>query len=161
MNQLSGASLLSSGLHFVPRKTSSSTRKEGNKETVYLDAENEELLDHPDLVKAVREGDLNLLQSLYKSKGVSPNAFYRDGNHNRWTLLHLAADKGHAELIKWLMKKHASADVRDVLLWSPLHCAAVQGHHDAVAALVKGGCDVNIRNSERTAALHYLVRTFL
>ncbi|XAR61262.1 hypothetical protein NMG60_11034909 [Bertholletia excelsa] len=53
------------------------------------------------------------------------------------TALHVAAIRGHTEVIQFLVSIGADADIVDCNGWTPLHCAAAEGHGEAVEILLK------------------------
>lgn len=60
------------------------------------------------------------------------------------TPLHNAANNGHIEVVKHLIKKEADVNVVDKYGRSPLHDAAKHGHIEVVEVLLKKVADVNI-----------------
>lgn len=59
----------------------------------------------------------------------------KDGN----SPLHLAAQNGHSDVIKYLLKCGAAVDDKNAKGLTPVDCAASSGHTDAVKALLWGG----------------------
>jgi ankyrin repeat protein len=85
----------------------------------------------------------------------------------RNTVLHVAAEKGHVELIKELyhrfIKDNSFLSRRNSALDTPLHCAAREGHTGTVTTLVHlaQDCVENIMGCQNTAgdtALHLAAR---
>jgi len=100
------------------------------------------------------------------------------------TALHLAAQRGHASVVKRLLHENADATVLAEDDWSPLHCsvivgsqevvlpflaansdlvkagsealhiAAAQGHGISVEMLLQGGANISATNDKRLTPLH-------
>eukprot|EP01050_Picozoa_sp_SAG11_P011190 SAG11_NODE_1169_length_5616_cov_44.787566_5_plen_112_part_00 len=66
------------------------------------------------------------------------------GDKNGATPLHLAAWKGHSELVTTLLSEGADSNAQDRAGWTPLHWAAFKGRSSAAAALISGGADETI-----------------
>lgn len=128
------------------------------------------------LLKAGNSGDLSTVQTLLKTVDVNVT-----DSHNKTCLmiaaesgllphLHFLTYTGHLAIVKQLVSKKAKLGEKDSQGWTALHYAAVEGHLDIVMYLVKKGHDPNarsdfhtqsshvLRNADRTACLHYLVR---
>jgi ankyrin repeat protein len=87
---------------------------------------------------------------------VSHNANVNYSDHDGDTALHAAAEYGHPEVIRSLVRQgKAQVDVRDDDGHTPLHFAAQHGQLDAVKALVECGARVNVRDTDGWDALHY------
>ncbi|GMF15519.1 unnamed protein product [Phytophthora lilii] len=66
----------------------------------------------------------------------------------RRTPLHWAAMRGHARIIRLLVRYGASVDARDVFGRTPLAWACVLNRTRAVEALLECGADVNVRDAQ-------------
>ncbi|GMF20149.1 unnamed protein product [Phytophthora fragariaefolia] len=66
----------------------------------------------------------------------------------RRTPLHWAAMRGHARIIRLLVRYGASIDARDVFGRTPLAWACVLNRTRAVEALLESGADVNVRDAQ-------------
>uniref|UniRef100_A0A7S4DDF9 MYND-type domain-containing protein n=1 Tax=Heterosigma akashiwo TaxID=2829 RepID=A0A7S4DDF9_HETAK len=65
------------------------------------------------------------------------------------TALNLAANKGHADVVRKLLAAGAEVDTRDQINKTPLHNAACWGHADVVKILLAAGADKDAKESER------------
>lgn len=63
------------------------------------------------------------------------NDFDTEGN----AALHLAALKGHHDVIEYLLKCGAVVNDKNAEAMTPLDCAATSGHTEAVKILIWGG----------------------
>jgi ankyrin repeat protein len=71
----------------------------------------------------------------------------------RQTILHRAADGGHAEVAAWLVEHGARIDVRDKYRDTPLHIAVDRGFVAIVELLIAHGADVNVETNKAITAL--------
>ena len=105
------------------------------------------------LLKAAYAGDLQTVESLV-AKGanlnVQSNEFYEMGMHQKVTPLMCAADKGHLEIVRWLLQHQANHATETMLTKSQggpgtqaLHFAAAAGHEAVIAALLDAGANPN------------------
>jgi len=72
--------------------------------------------------------------------------------------LHLAAGRGHKEVVEFLLEHGADVNARSPLHQTALYVAARQGHKEVVELLLEHGADVNAkdaRNRTNRTALHY------
>ena len=88
------------------------------------------------LCKACEEGELAPLQFLLRQ--MAPNidlstAKFSEGGS---TPLHVASNKGHREMVKFLLDKGASPIIEDEARNTPLHLAATHGHLEVAMDLL-------------------------
>ena len=74
---------------------------------------------------------------------------------SEFSLLHLAAFEGDAEMVRRLIAGGASPDVRGRDEYTPLHLTAFEGEVEAARALIDGGADPNAQNSDGNTPLHF------
>ncbi|EAU93205.1 hypothetical protein CC1G_10273 [Coprinopsis cinerea okayama7 len=80
----------------------------------------------------VLNGDLSLLQDLLNK---DPTLNLDAPDEYGYTPLHLAADRGHVEIVKFLLSKGANPTLKDPDEFTPLELAQVSGNEEIVAAL--------------------------
>ncbi|XP_029903255.1 ankyrin repeat domain-containing protein 6b isoform X2 [Myripristis murdjan] len=68
--------------------------------------------------------------------------------------LHLAAYKGHIEVVRILLKAGCDLDIQDDGEQTALHRAAVVGNSDVIAALIQEGCALDRQDKDGNTALH-------
>jgi len=79
------------------------------------------------------------------------------GSKNKYdgTPLHIAAEKGHLEIIKGLLKFGAIIDSKDKYGRTALHIASNEGHVQIVTALLEHGSDINIMSEDNRTPLDF------
>ncbi|XP_018569762.1 uncharacterized protein LOC108909819 [Anoplophora glabripennis] len=95
-----------------------------------------------------KRNTLNDLKILVRKAGV--NIKYDSG----YSPLHLAAKRGHWEMVKFLVELGANVNFRDSDNKTPLYVAAKYRRWDTVRYLAEHGADVNVSNSDDITALH-------
>ncbi|XP_053566517.1 ankyrin repeat domain-containing protein 6 isoform X2 [Bombina bombina] len=73
---------------------------------------------------------------------------------NGRTPLHLAANKGHLNVVQILLKAGCDLDIQDDGNQTALHRAAVVGNSDILAALIQEGCSLDRQDKDGNTALH-------
>jgi len=104
--------------------------------------------EHLYLGHAVSTGDVALVQSVIDA-GEDIN---EPSQMMLFTVLHLAAEKGFADVIRLLLSCGALVDAATWTAETSLMMAAREGHEAAVRALLDGGADPNLRNSDKATA---------
>lgn len=99
---------------------------------------------------AVRNGKTAAVRLLLQN-GV--NFKIRDETKERWTVLHIAADKGHTDVLRVLLE-HISVDEKSLSGWTALHCAVKNGNPEAADILLKHGADANAAEGSGWTSLH-------
>ncbi|XP_078068618.1 ankyrin repeat domain-containing protein 6b isoform X2 [Mustelus asterias] len=73
--------------------------------------------------------------------------------HGR-TALHLAAYKGHIDVVRILLKASCDLDIQDDSNQTALHRAAIVGNTEVISALVLEGCSLDRQDKDGNTALH-------
>jgi len=100
---------------------------------------------------AAARGDLEKVKEIVAKNPQVINSMY--GEYSR-TPLFCAAEKGHEEIVKFLLGKGASVNNKDSLRQTPLHVAAVNGHAGVAAVLIDHGAEVNHENKSKDTPLY-------
>ena len=85
--------------------------------------------------------------------GLSANTRYR-GIPEGPTLLHLAAGKGHTQIVLLLLRLGAYKSIVAGIGGTPLHQATLFGHLSTVKAMLKESCPVDVVASNGASVLH-------
>ena len=102
------------------------------------------------LIEAVKNNDINRVNSILNNGKANINAKDRDG----WTALIWASCKGDLEITKLLVENGADIDAKDNEGWSALMEASYEGHLKVVKYLVEKGIDrVNVKDNDGWTAL--------
>ncbi|KAJ2920378.1 hypothetical protein MD484_g171, partial [Candolleomyces efflorescens] len=78
------------------------------------------------------EGDVTRLKLLL---GADPSINIDQPDEYGYTPLHLACDRGHLEVVKFLLEKGANKELQDPDEFTPMELAKVAGREDIVALL--------------------------
>ncbi|NXE72928.1 ANKR6 protein, partial [Cochlearius cochlearius] len=99
------------------------------------------------LVAAYKGQVENVVQLINKGAKVAVT------KHGR-TPLHLAAHKGHLQVVQVLLKAGCDLDIQDDGEQTALHRAAVVGNTDVIATLIQEGCALDRQDKDGNTALH-------
>ncbi|KAL1621661.1 hypothetical protein SLS56_009131 [Neofusicoccum ribis] len=80
-------------------------------------------------------------QTASSRRRASPEFGARDTSGR--TMLHIAAEKGHDILVRFLLEQGADPDAKDTNGWTPLHLAVEQGHQAVAARLLESGASLH------------------
>jgi len=108
------------------------------------------------LAKAVVDGDVARIKSLFEAKGFDVDAKDRNGE----TALKHAVRNGDVEIIKLLVAKGANPNVKDDGndVWTMLTKAVTDGNVEIVKLLLKAKADVNAKDRNGETALVHAIR---
>eukprot|EP00026_Physarum_polycephalum_P015533 Phypoly_transcript_16239.p1 GENE.Phypoly_transcript_16239~~Phypoly_transcript_16239.p1 ORF type:complete len:240 (+),score=33.64 Phypoly_transcript_16239:79-798(+) len=92
------------------------------------------------------QGDMSGLQLAMEQYGseLKPDTSV----HESFGMLHIAAQRGHHQIIAFLLDKGANINIRDASNHTPLHFAAMEGNLDSVKLLVERGADIEATNKD-------------
>ena len=80
-----------------------------------------------------------------------------NGFHNDYAPLHLAASKGHSEIVKLLLANGADINLNSRKeKRSAIHFAVINGHNEIVELLTENGCIIDALDNENVSPLHYV-----
>jgi ankyrin repeat protein len=105
-----------------------------------------------DIFLATRKGNLVRVKFLFKAKPEAHYLNYRDNSGN--TLMHLASEYGHPDLMEFLIKRGAEINRKNHEGNTPLHLSVSNRKRQAVALLLMKGVDINARNNSGETPLH-------
>ena len=100
----------------------------------------------PSAIHSARVGDLEQLRYLFE--GVDIESDYA------FELLQVALERGHLDVVKFLVSKGADVKRKDGPGNTPLHLASREGHLDIVEFLILEGANVKARNELKRTPLH-------
>ncbi|XP_054900595.1 ankyrin repeat domain-containing protein 6b isoform X2 [Poeciliopsis prolifica] len=89
----------------------------------------------------------NVVQLINKGAKVAVTKYGRSP-------LHLAAQKGHLEVVRILLKAGCDLDIQDDGEQTALHRAAMVGNTDIISALIQEGCALERQDKDGNTALH-------
>ncbi|XP_063601900.1 putative ankyrin repeat protein RF_0381 [Penaeus indicus] len=103
--------------------------------------------------EAIRKGDLGKVRELVAG-GFDVNAVLQEKKNKECRPLHLAADGGHVDIVKFLLRSGAQAEAKNYEGMTPLHLASWGGHAEIIKALLDRGVNGNARTNEGMTAVH-------
>ena len=110
----------------------------------------------PPLFYAARYGNLKAMQNLVEA-GANIN---KKVGEESLTALMVASERGHVELVRYLLNSGASIDARDSTIRgaTSLHIASESGHAEVVRVLIEAGASLNMTLDNRSTALYLACR---
>ena len=102
-----------------------------------------------DIFKVVTDGDLQKLKGMVEKNEQTLHKKDRRG----LSLLHLAAFRGHTEVVRFLLARGLKASVQDPSGLTPLMGAAYFGHKEVASLLLDHGADINKKDSRGNSPL--------
>ncbi|KAE8744037.1 hypothetical protein FOCC_FOCC009321 [Frankliniella occidentalis] len=92
---------------------------------------------HAQVREAVLAGDLTLVRSLLAELGPEAELVINMAPSGSNTLLFLACELGHREMVQDLLDRHADGRIHPVTRYSPLYIACFKGRKDVVQIVLK------------------------
>jgi ankyrin repeat protein len=113
---------------------------------------------YDEIHQAALDGDLDKVKVLLKANPdlvfskVSTNDTYyaRYG----YTPLECAAEKGHKDVVEYLLANKADVNAKSDNGWTALHAAAYHGHKDVVEVLLSNKADIGAKDLDGYTPLH-------
>ncbi|KOC09055.1 hypothetical protein AFLA70_189g002451 [Aspergillus flavus AF70] len=85
-------------------------------------------------------------------------SFYGDAKYSEGkTTLHICAEKGHTNVLRFLLDHGAELDATDFAGRTALHYATTRGHTDSVSVLLEQGADTELADEFGRTPLHVAV----
>ena len=109
-----------------------------------------------DIFLSARNGNLVRIKYLFK-KAEDETQFLTIRDKGGNTLMHLASECGHLNVMEYLMKQGADINRKNHEGNTPLHLAVSNRKRNTVALLLKKGADVNARNNSGESPLHHSI----
>ncbi|MDQ7826952.1 MAG: ankyrin repeat domain-containing protein [Candidatus Eremiobacteraeota bacterium] len=103
-----------------------------------------------DIIEAMAENQPQRVKELISSHEV--NVDLKDSNAT--TPLHWASQRGHNDLVTFLISRGASVNILDRWRATPLHYASQNGHTEIVKRLIANGAIPYVANLEGAVPLH-------
>ena len=97
------------------------------------------------------EGDLDTMKALL----AEDSELIHEANENGKTVLHYAAQGGHAVLVEYLLQAGAEVDSANDAGETPLHYATALGHADVVRVLLASSATVAVFDIDSNTPLHH------
>lgn len=102
-----------------------------------------------EVARAARRGEVKLLESLLEKRATTSFS-----DQYGLTPLHIAALKGHRDIVMLLAEYGADLDCQDNGGHTPLHLAVEGSCIQTVEVLVNKGADVNVKSKSDATPLH-------
>jgi len=106
------------------------------------------------LFLAAENGNKDAVEAVLAKKGLKVNA--KESTFGM-TALHVAASKGHIEIVELLLANGSDIEAKEETGRTPLHAAAFRGHAVVVEALLAKGANVNALTHDGKTPLDWAV----
>jgi ankyrin repeat protein len=103
------------------------------------------------VMAAVKAGNAQAFDRFCSAKGFDPTVL----NHDRQSLLHLAAEYGSLDIVSKLLELGLNPNAQDVMGNTPLHYATQNNWTEIIRALLGTRMDVSKRNTDGKSAFSY------
>nr|XP_027220828.1 serine/threonine-protein phosphatase 6 regulatory ankyrin repeat subunit B-like [Penaeus vannamei] len=103
--------------------------------------------------EAFQKGDMSKVRDLL-TDGFDVNTVFQEKKKKECRPLHLAADGGHAEIVKILLQRGADKEANNYEGMTPLHLASWGGHAEVIKVLLGAGANGDARTKEGMTAVH-------
>ncbi|XP_043466924.1 ankyrin-1-like [Leptopilina heterotoma] len=108
--------------------------------------------DYTPIFLAVHNGDLNSVSTLLNEYNLAENI------HEK-RMLHVAAARGHLQIVDLLIKNGAKLNVEDVKGRTPFYIALLQNNVEVAEFLLENGARINIPRKGGRTTLHVAIKT--
>eukprot|EP00037_Helgoeca_nana_P024444 m.259515 g.259515 ORF g.259515 m.259515 type:complete len:867 (-) comp26639_c0_seq4:2184-4784(-) len=103
-------------------------------------------------------GNMAEIAVLLESASESNSGILDAADTNGFTVLHLAAWRGHLDICSRLLAAGVSHDAQTSAGETPLQLAVCDSHHQVVHALLRAGAHVDVQDEEGNSAVHHCCR---
>lgn len=134
--------LIYKGQRIKDEKTLADYRMQSGDVIIIVSGSENGMLKRISLYDASLSGKLDLVRS-YLVEGTSANSSNKRSKER--TPLHAAAENGHEEIVRLLLREEADVNAKDSEGLTPLHLAALKGQVNVFRLLLNGGADINMK----------------
>lgn len=107
----------------------------------------------PDFFAAVQSGELKLVESILR---MDPGILRRTTSYGRLSAIHIAAARGHEEMLSMLLERWDQPDVLNRHKQTPLMLSAMRGKIACVEKLLQAGANIlTFDSTNGRTCLHY------